>query len=321
MVAALTDRARNGVKVRLTVDAMGSFSTPKRYFKELRNAKGAMEFYHPLRWNTWMRSNYRTHRELLVIDGNTAFIGGAGIADHWLKRVKKDPQWRDEMFRVRGDAVRGLQGAYLENWLESSGELLAGEQYFPKQPQVGNATCLVVTSTPSRGGSTRARVLFQALLAGAKKSIQVTTPYFLPDKSLRDELINAKQRGVNVRVMVPGAKSDHLMTRSSSRRVYGPLLQAGVEIHEYQPSMLHAKILVVDGVWSVLGSTNFDNRSFGLNDEINLAVLDPQLANYLTEEFNGDVQKANTVTYEQWKKRPLWERAVEPFGALLERQQ
>jgi cardiolipin synthase A/B len=126
---------------------------------------------------------------------------------------------------------------------------------------------------------------------------------------------------VNVRVLVPGAKSDHMMTRSSSRRVYGPLLEAGIEIHEYMPSMLHAKILVVDGVWSVLGSTNFDNRSFGLNDEINLAVLDPQLANQLTEEYNRDIAQANSVTYEQWKKRPLWERAMETFGALLERQQ
>jgi cardiolipin synthase len=134
-------------------------------------------------------------------------------------------------------------------------------------------------------------------------------------------LIKAKQRGVNVRILVPGAKSDHLMTRSSSRRVYGPLLEAGIEIHEYQPSMLHAKIMVVDGVWSVLGSTNFDNRSFGLNDEINLAALDSQLANYLTEEFNGDLEKSNSVSYEQWKKRPVWERAVESFGALLERQQ
>ncbi len=317
----VTERARNGVNVRLTLDAMGSFSTPKRYFKEFRNAGGKIEFYHPLRWNTWMRSNYRTHRELVVIDGQTAFLGGAGIADHWLKQVKDDPQWRDQMFRIRGDAVRGLQGAFLENWLEASGELLAGEQFFPKQGQHGSATCLVVTSTPSRGGSTRARVLFQALIAGAKKSIQITTPYFLPEQSLRDELIKAKHRGVNVRILVPGAKSDHLMTRSSSRRVYGPLLEAGIEIHEYQPSMLHAKIMVLDGVWSVLGSTNFDNRSFGLNDEINLAALDSQLANYLTEEFNRDLEKSNSVSFEQWKKRPVWERVVETFGALLERQQ
>ncbi len=159
------------------------------------------------------------------------------------------------------------------------------------------------------------------MIAGAKKSIQITTPYFLPEQSLRDELIKAKQRGVNVRILVPGAKSDHLMTRSSSRRVYGPLLESSIEIHEYQPAMIHAKIMVVDGVWSVIGSTNLDNRSFGLNDEINLAVLDPQLANYLTDEYNRDLQNANTVSYEQWKKRPLWERAVEAAGVLLERQQ
>ena len=189
------------------VDAMGSLMTPKLYFKDLRAAGGKVEFYHPMRWNTWMRSNNRTHRELMIIDGSTGFIGGAGIADQWWKdEPPKDPRWRDEVFRVKGDAVRALQSTFVENWLEASGELLAGETFYPPQTPSGTATSMVVTSTPSQGGSTRARVLFQTLVASAHKSIQITTPYFLPDTSLREELVKARQRGVEVRILLPGRK-------------------------------------------------------------------------------------------------------------------
>jgi cardiolipin synthase A/B len=322
IIAALAERQKHGVQVRVVVDAMGSLTTPKRYFKDLREAGGKVEFYHPMRWNTWMRSNNRTHRELMVIDGNVGFIGGAGIADQWWKDdPPKKPRWRDEVFRVRGDAVRAIQSTFVENWLEASGELLAGEVFYPPLPEVGKATSMVVTSTPSQGGSTRARMLFQTLVASAHKSIQITTPYFLPDKSLREELVKARQRGVEVRILLPGGKSDHLMTRASSRRVYGPLLLSGAEIYEYQPSMVHAKIMVIDGMWSAVGSTNFDNRSFGLNDEVNLVVLDPDLASQLRSQFDGDIGKAKRVVYEEWKKRPVWERAVEMAGFVIERQQ
>ena len=322
LLAALTERQRAGVQVRIVTDALGSFSTPKRYFKPLREAGGKVEFYHPLRWNTWMRSNNRTHRELMVIDGQVGFIGGAGIADQWYEdKPPKEPRWRDEVFRVRGPAVDALQGTFSENWLESSGELLAGDGFYPQEPQSGSQAAMVITSTPSDGGSTRARVLFQTLIASARSSIQITTPYFLPDQSLRDEIIRARQRGVAVRILVPGGKSDHLMTRSSSRRVYGPLLEAGAEIYEYQPAMVHAKIMVVDGVWSVIGSTNLDNRSFGLNDEVNLASPDPNLAHALAEQYGQDLTHAERVDYDHWKHRGLWERAVELFGVLLDRQQ
>jgi cardiolipin synthase A/B len=322
IIAALAERQKHGVQVRVVVDAMGSLTTPKRYFKDLREAGGKVEFYHPMRWNTWMRSNNRTHRELMVIDGDLGFIGGAGIADQWWKDdPPKKPRWRDEVFRVRGDAVRAIQSTFVENWLEASGELLAGEVFYPPLPEVGKATSMVVTSTPSQGGSTRARMLFQTLVASAHKSIQITTPYFLPDKSLRDELVKARQRGVEVRILLPGGKSDHLMTRASSRRVYGPLLLSGAEIYEYQPSMVHAKIMVIDGMWSVVGSTNFDNRSFGLNDEVNLVSLDNDLASQLRSQFDGDISKAQRVTYDKWKKRSLWERAIEMAGFVIERQQ
>jgi cardiolipin synthase len=321
VVEALTERARAGVQVRMVVDAMGSFSTPKRYFKELQNAGGKVAFYHPLRWNTWMRSNNRTHREMTIVDGKIGFIGGAGFADHWLEDKEKHLRWRDTMFRVQGEAVTAMQGTFVENWLESSGELLSGDEFFPMLGKPGNAITFLIASSPSQGGSTRGRILFQTMLASAKQSLDITTPYFLPDDSLQHALIEARKRGVRVRILLPGQKSDHLMTRASSRRTYGDLLLAGVQISEYQPAMIHAKIMIVDGVWSIVGSTNFDNRSFGINDEVNLAALDPQMAATLTHQFEQDLSSAKQVNYDEWKKRPLWERAVEWAGWVLERQQ
>jgi cardiolipin synthase A/B len=321
VVQALTERARAGVQVRLVLDAMGSFSTPKRFFKSLRDAGGKVQFYHPVRWNTWMRSNNRTHREMTIIDGKLGFIGGAGFADHWLEDKEKHARWRDTMFRVRGEAVTALQGTFVENWLEASGELLSGDDFFPLMDKPGSATTFLIASSPSQGGSTRGRILFQTMLASAKQSLDITTPYFLPDDSLQHALIEAKKRGVRVRILLPGDKSDHLMTRASSRRTYGDLLQAGIQISEYQPAMIHAKIMIVDGVWSIVGSTNFDNRSFGINDEVNLAALDPQVAGSLTRQFEKDLSSAKQVSYDDWKKRSMWERAVEWAGWILERQQ
>ena len=321
VVDALTERAHAGVQVRLVLDAMGSFSTPKRYFKDLEKAGGKVEWYHPLRWNTWVRSNNRTHREMTIVDGSVGFIGGAGFADHWLEDKDKHPRWRDTMFRVRGEAVTAMQGTFVENWLEASGELLSGDEFFPPLSKPGSATSFLIASSPSEGGSTRGRILFQTMLASAKRSLDITTPYFLPDDSLKKALIEAHKRGVRVRILVPGGKSDHLMTRASSRRSYGDLLTSGVEIYEYQPAMIHAKIMIVDGVWSIVGSTNFDNRSFGINDEVNLAALDPQVAASLTRQFEKDLTSAKQVNYKDWKKRPVWERAVEWVGWVTERQQ
>jgi cardiolipin synthase len=181
---------------------------------------------------------------------------------------------------------------------------------------------LVVTSTPSSSvGSTRARVLFQTLVAAAQKSIYITTPYFLPDKSMREELVRAKKRGVQIRVIAPGKHADHAMTRSSGRSAYGDLLQAGAEIYEYEPSMIHAKITIIDGLWSVVGSTNFDNRSFGLNDEINLAIFNEQIASKLTHDFEEDAARSKRVTLDDWKKRSIFERVLEWVGWVFERQQ
>jgi len=322
VLQVLTERARAGVHVNLVLDAAGSLSTRKSYFKELKEAGGKVDWYHRLRLHNWFLANNRTHREITLVDGSTAFVGGAGYADWWRYGTKSDPRWRDTMVRIRGDAVRAIQGTFLENDLEASGRIINGGDYFPPAtPDPGKTTALVITSTPSSGGSTRSRVLFQSLIAGARKSIYITTPYFLPDRSMTDELVQAAKQGVSVNVIVPGKHDDHALTRSSGRSSYGKLLKAGAKVYEYEPSMIHAKIAIFDGVWSVVGSTNLDNRSFGINDEINVAILDPQIAGRLTHDFEEDAAQSRKVSLQQWEKRSLSERLLEVVGWIFEREQ
>lgn len=318
---ALAERSRAGVKVNLVLDAIGSLSTSRGYCKQLVEAGGRVEFYHPFSWRSVASINNRTHRELLIVDGRCGFIGGAGIADHWLLKKKNHPRWRDTVVQVEGDIVSNLQATFAENWLESCGEVIFGEEYFPPVSHAGTSKAMVVNSAPSAGGSTRARILFQALVSASRRFIRITTPYFLPDDSMLRELIRAVKRGVVVEIVVPGKKSDHGLTRSSSRRLYGDLLKAGARIYEYQPAMIHAKVLVVDDLWSVVGSTNCDNRSFGINDEVNLAGCDQQLANDLSEDFAADVDASKLVTFAEWKRRSVTERLHEALGWALQRQQ
>jgi cardiolipin synthase len=324
-VDALAERARAGVTVKVVLDYVGAFGTPDRFFDDVRAAGGQVCWYQPLRWYTFKRFNNRTHRELLVIDGSVGFIGGAGISDVWMKDVDSEPPWRDTVVRVEGELVTGLQTTFAENWLEASEEILAGQEYFPRACETdlapGTTSGFVVISAPSAGRSTRARILFQTLLASAKKTIYINSPYFMPDRSARREICRAIERGVEVKIITPGPHADHALTRASGRRRYGELLQCGAEIHEYRPAMIHRKILIVDSAWCVVGSTNFDNRSFGLNDEVNLAAVDPQLAARLAEDFQRDLSEAKRITYEQWQQRPLKERVLEWFGRILERQQ
>jgi cardiolipin synthase len=321
-VTALTERARRGVRVNLVLDAIGSFATWQSFYQELLDAGGRVCWYHPLRWYTLPRINNRTHRELIIIDGEVGFLGGAGIADHWYKGKHRHPRWRDTMFRITGPEVTGLQSSFAENWLESSGEVLTDPGYFPYCDAGGDTVAMVINSTPTAGASTRARMLFQALLASAQKSIYITTPYFLPDRSASDEMVRAmKKRGVDLQIVTPGSHSDHLLTRTSSRRLYGKLLRNGARIFEYQPAMIHAKVMIIDGLWSVVGSTNFDNRSFGLNDEVNLAACDESLAARLEADFARDISNSCEITYTAWRRRSPLERAQEWLGWLLERQQ
>jgi cardiolipin synthase A/B len=321
-LAALTERAQAGVTVRVVVDAIGSLPTPDRYFATLRAAGGRVAWYQPIRWYTLKRFNNRTHREIIVVDGTIGFVGGAGIASHWLETKQGNVPWRDTMLRVSGSLAAGLQTTFAENWLESTGEILADATIFPEfRPSVKNKAGLVVIGTPSPARSSRVRVLFQVLLAAARESIDINSPYFLPDPSARRELIAAADRGVRVRVITPGSANNHPVARRASRRRYGELLKAEVEIYEFQPGMIHAKILVVDGLVCVVGSTNFDSRSFDLNDEVGMAVSDRALAARLNVDFERDRALSQPVTYAQWENRPLAERVLAMLGLFLERQE
>jgi cardiolipin synthase A/B len=317
----MTERAKAGVEVSVVLDAFGSGGMTKSSLTALTDAGGRVEWYNKPRWYSLSRMDNRTHRELLIVDGRIGFIGGAGVADQWWNGKGKNPRWRDTLVRVKGEAVPNLLATFAENWLTSHGELLAGERYFPEIQCNHKTVAMVVNSTPTPGGSTRARVLFQVLVASAERTISITTPYFLPDKGLVQELCCAVERGVRLRILVPGRKSDHMLTRSTSRGGYGPLLRAGAEVFEYKPSMIHAKVLVVDGSWAVVGSTNFDNRSFGINDEVNLAVRDTDFAARLESDMDHDLTESRSVSLKDWGRRPLAERATELLGWIFERQQ
>jgi cardiolipin synthase A/B len=319
---AMTERARCGVSVNVVLDAFGSAGVTRSFFRPLLDAGGKVNWYNSPAWYRMTRLDNRTHRELLIVDGRIGFIGGAGIADQWFSGAHGQPRWRDTVVRVQGEAVPNLQATFAENWLAASGELLTGDSYFPEIACPDKTAAMVINSTPTVGGSTRARVLFQLLLASARRSISITTPYFLPDKSLTRELCRAvEERGVKLRILVPGRKSDHLLTRSTSRAGYGPLLKAGAEVYEYRPSMIHAKVLCIDELWAVVGSTNFDNRSFGINDEVNLAVCDPAFAERLERDMSGDLAESRRISLDEWRHRPVTERAPELLGWILERQQ
>jgi cardiolipin synthase len=322
---ALRERAQRGIRVRLIVDAVGSLATGPAFFEGLIAAGGTVHRYHPLHLHMLRRWNSRTHRNLLVIDGEIGFIGGAGVADQWNR--SEPPPWRDCVLRVTGPIVTGLQAVFAENWLESAGELLVGTDAFSvghsSDPAVATeaALGLAVGSTPTAGRSTRARVLIQFLLATARESIDLCSPYFVPDLGIRRELLAARERGVRVRVLTGGPYSDHGIVRRAGRRRYGSLLQEGIGIWEYRTRMMHAKVLLVDGHWALVGSTNIDNRSFGLNDEVNLLVSGEALCAQLRAMFEDDLDHSDMLDLAAWRRRPWGERILATIGRLIERHQ
>lgn len=322
---ALCERAQSGVRVRVVIDAIGSLRTRPVHFEQLVASGGKVHRYHPLHLHMLRRWNSRTHRNLLVIDGEIGFIGGAGIAEYWNR--SDPPPWRDCVLRVTGPIVAGLQAVFAENWLESAGELLVGPDAFrggdSSEPQASHepALALAVGSTPTAGGSTRARVLVQFLLATARDSIDLCSPYFVPDLGIRRELLAARERGVRVRVLTGGPYSDHGIVRRAGRRRYGVLLKAGIEIGEYRARMMHAKVLVVDGRWALVGSTNIDNRSFGLNDEVNLLVVNEILCAQLCNAFEEDLTHSAMLDLATWQRRSRSERILATLGRLIERHQ
>ncbi len=319
-VEALSDRARKGVNVTIVVDAIGSMSLWGRPVRRLRKAGCRIESYQRIDWHRLARINNRTHRELLVIDGCIAFAGGAGIADWWAFPHRRKRPWRDTMARIEGPVVAALQGVAAENWLECCGEILTGPEYFPDLRPAGGTTAFVVKSSPS-DRATASRVAFQLLMEAADEEVRICTPYFLPDRAMRRALMEIARRGVQVTVIVPGRHTDQQWVRLASRRMWGHLLEAGVRIYEYAETMIHAKVLIVDREWAVIGTTNIDNRSFEHNDEVNVALRDPAVAGRLLRDYARDQQDSEEITLAQWRRRPIWEKVVGPFVWILERQQ
>jgi cardiolipin synthase len=279
-----------------------------------------VEFYQPIKWDRLHRLNNRTHRELLVIDGRVAFTGGAGVADSWFRPSSGAPAWRDTMVRLEGPIVAALQGVFAENWLECVGEILTSPRDWPVLRPAGTTEAMLVKSSPA-DRATSSRVVFQMLIEGAVHSIDINTPYFLPDRSLRRSLVRAAARGVRVRIVLPGRTTDERFVRLASRRLYGELLAGGVRLFEYRPAMMHAKALLVDEMWSVIGTTNIDNRSFEHNDEVNVAFRDADVTGRLGQNFQADLAASDEITLDEWRGRSRFEKLVGPVAWILERQQ
>jgi cardiolipin synthase len=265
-----------------------------------------------------LRYNYRSHRRVLVIDGRVGFTGGYGVSEAWTGNGRMPKHWRDTNARIEGPVVSFLQTAFAESWLETTGIAIGGDDYFPRLDNAGTVRAQIVKSSPL-GGSFQNYMLFLLSINSAKKSILITNPYFIPDEVMTDVLVKAAGRGVRVVILTPGT-IDNRFTYTASRSHYGPLLLGGVEVFEYKAAFMHAKTIVVDGLWATIGSTNIDNRSFALNQEINLTVHDTAVARQLEEIFREDLKYSEPVTYEQWQSRGVFERLFEVFSFPIKEQ-
>ncbi|NOT24774.1 MAG: cardiolipin synthase B [Acidobacteria bacterium] len=320
LIDAMIARAREGVTVRLVLDAIGSANMRGKPVERLHDAGCNVQFYQRLRWYRLHRINNRTHRELLIVDGRVAFAGGAGVADWWYVPIGKEPAWRDTMARIEGPVVTALQGVFAENWLECGGEIITSPGDWPRLEPAGATEAMLVKSSPSDRATT-SRVFFQMLIDGSVSSVDISTPYLLPDRALRQSLVKAARRGVVVRVIVPGVVTDQRLVRLTSRRLYGELLEGGVRIHEYRPAMTHVKALMVDRLWAVIGTTNIDNRSFEHNDEVNVAFRDRDVTACLNRDFQSDLAASDEITLDAWRERSRVEKALGLVSWILERQQ
>ena len=316
---ALTERARQGVSVHVLLDWVGTGKIDKSYTRSMEKAGVEVERYHPLRWYNVGRLNNRTHRRLLVIDGRIGFTGGVGIADNWLGHAESADHWRDSHFRVEGPVVAEMQSAFMDNWVKTKAEVLHGDRYFPELKPNGNHFAQLFKSSQSEG-SESARLMYMLAITSARKSLQIASAYFVPDDLALETIVAARKRGVEIDLIVPGTKIDTEITRKASRSRWGPLLEAGVRIHEYQPTMFHCKVMIVDEIFVSVGSTNFDSRSFRLNDEANLNIYDREFAALPVQAFRDDLTQAREVTFEEWKNRPLREKIVEKAAGLLRSQ-
>jgi cardiolipin synthase A/B len=313
---ALVDRAHAGVKVHLIIDAVGSGKMDATQVQAMRAAGAEVEKYQPIHWYSLDRINNRTHRKLMIVDGRIGFTGGVGIADNWDGDAQDPEHWRDTHFRVVGPVVAQMQATFVEHWLTTRGDLLQGPDYFPPLTSDGDTLAQMVRSSFD-DGTESIRLMYLLSIASARRSVLLASSYFIPDDLSVRTLIAARQRGVDVEIITPGARIDSEATRAASRQRWAPLLEAGVTIYEFQPTMFHCKVMVVDDLWVSVGSTNFDSRSFRLNAEANLNVLDRGLARQEREAFERDRRRSRLITLEEWRHRPRLDRIGDWFAGLL----
>lgn len=310
MADALSERARAGVKVNVMIDWAGSLKMEDELLDEMKVAGVVIHLYRPLHWYNIGRMNNRTHRKLLVVDGRIGFTGGVGIADQWQGKAQDPEHWRDMHFRVEGPVVAQIQAAFNDNWIKATGEVLNGADYFPPLPPAGSSDAHLFISSPA-GGSESMHLMYLMSIAAAEHSIDLEASYFVPDTLITKALLAARQRGVRVRIVLPGPHIDSETVRIASKREWGELLLGKVEIYEYQPTMLHNKLLIVDRELVSVRSTNFDTRSFRLNDEASLNVYDKEFATRMTDVFEQDLKPTKRYTYEMWKQRPFKDKFSE----------
>ncbi|HVQ33476.1 MAG TPA: phospholipase D-like domain-containing protein [Lysobacter sp.] len=307
---AFSERARAGVKVHVTIDWAGSVTMDEAQLKQMEGAGVEVQRYRPLHWYNLSRMNNRTHRKLLIVDGRIAFTGGVGIGDPWDGHAQDKDHWRDMHFRIEGPVVAQFQAAFNDNWIKTTGRVLNGDDNFPALQPVDGMDAQLFISSPA-GGSESTHLMFLMTIAAAEHSIDLEAAYFIPDELISSALIEARRRGVRIRVIVPGKNTDSDAARHASKDGWGPLLKSGIEIYEYDPTMFHNKLLIVDRQMVSVGSTNFDLRSFRLNDEASLNVYDAAFAAHMTEVFERDLKPTTRYTYETWEKRPLKEKFME----------
>lgn len=311
----LSEKARQGVRVHVLLDWLGSNRLDAEMIRQMRESGVEVLRYHPPRWWQLRKLNRRTHRKLMVVDGKVGFTGGVGIADAWMGNAEHPDEWRDNHYRIEGPIVAQVQQAFMDNWMRTRRKVLHSEAYYPQLEVKGGLDAQVFMSS-SRDGSDSIYLLFAYALSLARESLYLASAYFMPDEVMVRKLIEAKQRGVTVEIIVPGERIDHQIVRRATRSLWGELLRHGIQIYEYEPTMFHVKTMVVDEYWTSVGSTNFDNRSFKLNDEANLNVFDHEFARRHIEHFKQDRRNAKRITYDDWKKRPLVEKIMERLAGM-----
>ena len=307
---ALSAKAREGIPVNVVIDWAGSIKMDEELLEQMEKAGVNVHRYRPLHWYNLGRMNNRTHRKLLVVDGSIGFTGGVGVADVWQGEADDPDHWRDSHYRIDGPAVAQMQAAFNDNWIKTTGVVLNGTDYFPSLTKAGDMDAHMFIASPA-GGSESMHLMFLMAIAAAEDSIDLAASYFVPDELIVQALVAALRRDVRVRILVPGPHIDSEAVRLSSKSEWGRLLGAGAEILVYQPTMLHTKLLVIDKEFVSVGSTNFDPRSFRLNDEASLNIYDHGFAQHVADVFESDLKSAKPYTLEMWKDRPLKEKLAE----------